>query len=126
VAIVRRVLSRAHRIETSRPVSHVRVLLRGHVLAESDRPLLLQEGRLRPRWYLPREDVRVELLPSETHTTCPFKGEASYYSVRLPDGAVEEDLVWYYPEPIADVREIADHVCFYGERVQTEVDAQLE
>ena len=126
MGIVRRVLSRAHRIETSRPASRVRVSLRGHVLAESDHPLLLQEGRLRPRWYLPRADVQAELLPSDTHTTCPFKGEASYHSVRLPDGGVEEDLVWYYPEPIAAVRELGDHVCFYGERVQTEVVGQPE
>jgi uncharacterized protein (DUF427 family) len=119
-------LSRAHRIETSRPTSHVRVSLRGQVLAESDHPLLLQEGKLRPRWYLPLEDVQAELLPSDTHTTCPFKGEASYHSVRLPDGDVEQDLVWYYPEPIAEVRDVADHVCFYGERVQTEVDGQPE
>jgi uncharacterized protein (DUF427 family) len=118
------VLSHAHRIETSRPGSHVRILLGDQVLAESDNPLLLQEGKLRPRWYLPRADVRVELLQSGTHTTCPFKGEASYHSVRLPDGHVEEDLAWYYPAPIPDVREIAGHVCFYGERVLTEVDGQ--
>ena len=64
----------------------------------------------------------MELLDSSTTSVCPFKGEARYHSVRLADGEVVEDLVWYYPEPIEAVAEIADLVCFYGERVETELD----
>jgi uncharacterized protein (DUF427 family) len=115
-------MSRVHRIETSRPGSRVRISLRGELLADSSDPVLLREGGLPGRWYLPRPDVRVELLDSASTSVCPFKGEARYHSVRLSDGAVEEDLVWYYPEPIESVSEIADLVCFYGERVDTEVN----
>lgn len=115
-------MSRAHRIETSRPGSRVRISLHGELLADSRDPVLLREGGLPERWYLPRQDVRVELLDSETTSVCPFKGGARYHSVRLPDGEIVEDLVWYYPDPIESVAEIGDLVCFYGERVDIEVD----
>ena len=117
-----RMLGSAHRIETSRPRRHVRVSAGGQILAESDQAVLLREGRLPERWYLPREDVHAELLDSDTHTTCPFKGEASYHSLRLSDGEVLEDAVWYYPEPLPAVSEIAGRLSFYGERVEIEVD----
>ncbi|GAA3891175.1 DUF427 domain-containing protein [Streptomyces lannensis] len=81
----------------------------GQVLAESDRALVLHETGCPPRYYIPAEDVRLDLLtPSETHTVCPFKGTASYWS--LPDAA---DLVWAYPDPKSDVARIKDHLCFY-------------
>jgi uncharacterized protein (DUF427 family) len=65
------------------------------------------------RYYLPAEDVRLDLLtPSDTHTVCPFKGTASYWS--LPDAA---DLVWAYPDPKPDVARIKDHLCFYEAEV---------
>lgn len=85
----------------------------GRVLAESRRPLLLHETGLPVRYYLPPEDVHTELLtPSDTHTHCPFKGDASYWS--LPEAA---DLVWAYPEPLAQVAQIKDHFCFYDTEV---------
>jgi uncharacterized protein (DUF427 family) len=81
----------------------------GQVVAESERPLLLRETGLPVRYYLPPEDVRLDLLTaSGTHSYCPFKGTASYWS--LPDAA---DLVWGYPDPKPDVAEIKDHLCFY-------------
>ncbi|HSO97409.1 MAG TPA: DUF427 domain-containing protein [Solirubrobacteraceae bacterium] len=100
----------------------MRISLQGELLADSHDPVLLREGGLPGRWYLPCQDVRVELLDSETTTVCPFKGEARYRSVRLSDGERVEDLVWYYPDPIDSVAEIGDLVCFHGERVDTEVD----
>lgn len=98
-----------HRITVERSDRHVRVVHDGQVLAESDKALVLRETGLPERYYLPPEDVRLDLLtPSDTRTHCPFKGDASYWS--LP-GAT--DFVWAYPEPKADVREIKDHLCFY-------------
>lgn len=65
------------------------------------------------RYYLPAEDVRTELLtPSDTRTHCPFKGDASYWSL-----AEATDLVWAYPEPLAQVAQIKDHFCFYDTEV---------
>ncbi|OON79679.1 DUF427 domain-containing protein [Streptomyces tsukubensis] len=97
-----------HRITIEQGTEHVRVVHDGELLAESRQPLLLHETGLPVRYYLPPEDVRTELLtPSETHTHCPFKGDASYWSV--PDAP---DLVWAYPEPKAEVAAIKGHFCF--------------
>ncbi|GAA4977549.1 DUF427 domain-containing protein [Streptomyces hyderabadensis] len=88
---------------------HVRVVHGGQVLAESDDALVLHETGCPDRYYLPADDVRLDLLkPSGTTTHCPFKGDASYWS--LPDAA---DLVWAYPDPKPEVAEIKDHLCFY-------------
>ncbi|MDX3362022.1 DUF427 domain-containing protein [Streptomyces sp. ME02-6978.2a] len=102
-------MSKGHVITVEQSDARVRVVHGGQVLAESDRPLVLRETGCPPRYYLPPEDVRTDLLtPSPTHTVCPFKGTASYWS--LPDAA---DLVWAYPEPKEDVAAIKDHLCFY-------------
>ncbi|MFE5239382.1 MULTISPECIES: DUF427 domain-containing protein [unclassified Streptomyces] len=91
----------------------VRVVHEGQVLAESRRPLVLRETGCPDRYYLPPEDVRTGLLtPSETRTHCPFKGDASYWSV---PGA--QDLVWSYEEPKEQVASIKGHFCFYGTEV---------
>ncbi|MCI3933228.1 DUF427 domain-containing protein [Streptomyces sp. AN091965] len=99
-----------HRITIEQGTQHVRVEHDGQVVAESKRPLVLRETGCPVRYYLPPQDVRTDLLtPSGTHTYCPFKGTASYWS--LPGG---EDQVWAYPEPKAEVAEIKDHLCFYA------------
>ncbi|MCX5385830.1 DUF427 domain-containing protein [Streptomyces sp. NBC_00083] len=102
-------MTTGHRITIEQGSEHVRVVHGGQVLAESRRPLLLHETGLPVRYYLPPQDVRTDLLTaSDTHTYCPFKGTASYWS--LPGAP---DLVWYYPDPKAEVAEIKDHLCFY-------------
>ncbi|MEV0975723.1 MULTISPECIES: DUF427 domain-containing protein [unclassified Streptomyces] len=102
-------MTRGHTITVERSDRHVRVVHDGQVLAESDRPLVLHETGCPPRYYLPAEDVRLELLtPSDTRTHCPFKGTASYWS--LPGAP---DLVWSYPDPKPDVAQIENHLCFY-------------
>ena len=98
-----------HTITIEQVTRRVRAVHGDQVLAESDRPLVLRETGCPPRYYIPPEDVRLDLLtPSDTHTYCPFKGTASYWS--LPDAA---DLVWAYPDPKPDVAGIRDHLCFY-------------
>lgn len=102
-------MAQGHTITVEQVSRHVRVVHGDHVLAESDRPLLLRETGCPERYYIPAEDVRLDLLtPSATHTVCPFKGTASYWS--LPDAP---DLVWAYPDPKPDVARIKDHYCFY-------------
>ncbi|MFB7913007.1 DUF427 domain-containing protein [Streptomyces sp. NPDC056061] len=105
--------TQGHHITVERGTEHVRVVRDGRVLAESRRPLVLRETGCPVRHYLPPEDVRTELLtPSATRTHCPFKGDASYWS--LPDAP---DLVWAYPEPKPDVAAIKDHFCFYDTEI---------
>ncbi|MFJ8888568.1 DUF427 domain-containing protein [Streptomyces sp. NPDC102402] len=99
-----------HTITVGQAAVHVRAVHDGQVLAESRRPLVLRETGCPDRYYLPPEDVRTELLtPSDTRTHCPFKGDASYWS--LPGAA---DLVWAYPEPKEQVAAIKGHFCFYS------------
>jgi uncharacterized protein (DUF427 family) len=115
-----------HRIDLRRTGRRVRVSLDGEVLAESTAAIALFESNLPPRWYLPREDVTAELEPSDTVTGCPYKGEAGYYSVRLPGGAVEKDLLWFYDDPFDEVRRIDGLLCFFNERVDLELDGELQ
>ncbi|HEY2128428.1 MAG TPA: DUF427 domain-containing protein [Streptosporangiaceae bacterium] len=117
-------MATGHTITTTQGNAHVVVTLDGTKLAESDRPVLLDETGLPTRYYLPREDVRIDLLrPTDSHTTCPFKGVASYWSAEV-DGAVHEDLVWSYPDPIPQAAQIADLLCFYPDRVELTVDGE--
>jgi uncharacterized protein (DUF427 family) len=107
----------AHRIFIEPTAKRVRIEVAGETVADSVEAKLLHETGLLPVYYIPRADVRDDLLqPTDHHTTCPFKGEASYFSVVVGDH-VEENLVWYYPEPIEGVAAIADHVAFYLRRV---------
>jgi uncharacterized protein (DUF427 family) len=111
------------RVDVAPSTRHVRVEADGVLLAESRRPLLLFETTLPVRYYLPPEDVRTELLPSATSSTCPYKGVADWWSVRLGDRVVE-DLAWSYPAPVPENPRIAGRVCFRNEWVDLVVDGE--
>jgi uncharacterized protein (DUF427 family) len=105
---------------------HVRVEVDGVTVADSDRPRILFETGLPPRYYLPLSDIRTELLrPSRTQTHCPYKGTAGYWSVQTGRG-VHEDLVWIYRAPLPESQKIAGLACFYNEKVDLYVDGQLQ
>ena len=109
-------MTRAHTITIVPAQAHVRVEVGGQTVAESDRAMRLDETGLRPR-VSPAQDVRTDLLrPSEVRTTCPFKGEASYWSVQAGD-ELHENVVWSYQQPIKDAEAITGLLCFYDERV---------
>lgn len=110
-----------HRIDVLPSSRHVRLELDGQLLAESARPRLLFETLLPVRFYLPPEDVRCELRPSRTHTSCAYKGEASYSAAVLGDTVVP-DLVWSYPDPLLDALPVGGLVCFFDERVDVVLD----
>ena len=74
---------------------------------------------------MPREDVLARLEPSDTVTHCPYKGSASYWSVRLGD-QVHKDLVWGYPYPIPECPKIENMLSFYNEKVDIYVDDELQ
>ena len=105
---------------------HVRVEVAGELVAESRRPHALFEIPLPTRWYLPADDVRMDLLePSDTVTMCPYKGTARYWSVRA-GGQLHRDLAWSYPDPIPENPRIAGLICFFNERVDLTVDGELQ
>lgn len=95
----------------------VRVELVGEVVASSTRALRCREASYPPVLYLPREDVRPDLIEKTDHTTyCPFKGHASYYTVRVGD-RVAENALWSYEDPYDQVAELKDRAAFYPDRV---------
>jgi uncharacterized protein (DUF427 family) len=102
---------------SSRPV---RIEVGGEVLARSTRARLLFETLIPVRFYLPREDVLVPLVASDTRTYCPYKGEASYWSA-----GAHENIAWSYEAPLPDLPMIAGLVAFWDERVDVFVDGRL-
>ena len=109
-------MASGHQITITPSNQHIEVTLDGEKLASSDRALLLEETGAPDRYYLPKEDVRTDLLrPTSTKTTCPYKGEASYWSVEA-GGRVHDDVVWSYETPIAESEQITGLLCFYTER----------
>jgi uncharacterized protein (DUF427 family) len=101
-------------VASARPV---RVVVGGETVAETRHAQFLFETRLPTRYYIPPEDVRMDLLvPSAKESRCPYKGKARYWSVKIGD-EVYPDLVWSYPEPIAECPKITGQLCFFNEQV---------
>ncbi len=91
-----------------------RATWKGSVLAESDRTIVVEGNH-----YFPPDSVRSEFFsPSDTHTHCPWKGEASYRNVEV-NGERNPDAAWYYPDPSPAAKQIKDYVAFWkGIRVE--------
>jgi uncharacterized protein (DUF427 family) len=105
---------------------HVRVVINGETVADTRRPALLFETSLPTRYYIPQEDVRMDLLEPTRYTTrCPYKGTATYWSARIGDH-VEKDVVWCYADPIPECPKIKGLLCFFNERVDLYVDGELQ
>ena len=112
------------RIDALASSRHVVVSIDGVEVANSTSPVILFETGLPPRYYLPKTDVRMDLLvPSNTSTECPYKGTAEYWSVEIGD-TVHEDIVWGYPFPARESAPIAGLVCFYNEKVDITLDGE--
>ena len=117
-------MTSGHQITITPANAHIEVTVDGEKLAESSRAVLLEETGLPARYYLPREDVRTDLLqPTATQSTCPYKGQAAYWSAEV-GGQVFTDLVWSYETPIPEAGQIAGLMCFYPDRVELTVDGQ--
>lgn len=81
----------------------------GTVIAESDKTVVVENNH-----YFPPESIKKEYFqPSDTHTTCGWKGVASYYSVDVGDGKVNKDAAWYYPDPKPAAKEVAGYIAFW-------------
>jgi len=114
-----------HRVDTINSSRHVRIEVDGKTVAESNRPVLLFETSLPTRYYIPKDDVKVAITPTDTHTVCPYKGEADYWSFEV-DGKTYQDLVWGYHETFNEVLKIKDRVAFYDEKVDVYIDGELQ
>jgi uncharacterized protein (DUF427 family) len=100
----------------------VRFEIAGVTVADSPRPRLLFETGLPARYYLPRTDVRMDLLQhTDTITRCPYKGQPEHFAAHIR-GEVYRDVAWSYPTPLPESQKIAGLIAFYDERVDTVVD----
>ena len=108
-----------HPITISPADGTVRVMVAGRIVAESTRALRLEENGYPPVYYLPRDDADTSLLIRTAHSTyCPYKGDCAYYSIPM-GGERSVNAVWTYESPYAPVKEIAQHLAFYPNRVDS-------
>ena len=106
-------------VNSSRPL---KVVVGGETVADTNRARFLYETRLPTRYYIPPEDVRMDLLlSSDKVTACPYKGTARYWSVKVGE-RVFPDIVWSYPDPIPECPKIKDYLCFFNEHVDIVLD----
>ncbi len=106
-----------YEVEIAPSPKRVKVVFNGTVVAQSDRALVLRETRLPPVYYLPRDDVRLDLLQPTGHQThCPFKGNASYWTLAAAGKSVE-NAVWSYEEPMDEAAPIAGYMAFYWSKM---------
>jgi uncharacterized protein (DUF427 family) len=104
------------RLDASPTRRHARFA--GETVADSAEALVVRETKHDPVVYFPRKDVRFDLLErTDHHTFCPFKGEASYWTLRVGE-RVAENAVWGYEDPFEEVAALADYVAFYPDRVE--------
>ena len=110
-----------HPITIEPSSAHVVVKAGAAVVADSSNALTLNEADYPPIYYVPMADVDAELLvSSDTTSYCPYKGEASYYTIATGDGELT-DAIWTYPEPYEAVADIAGYAAFYPDRVEITV-----
>jgi len=106
-----------HPITIEKTPKRVRVTVAGKTIADSRDALTLREASYAPVQYIPRKDVDFGLLQRTTNTShCPYKGDASYYSI-VPGGERSVNAIWTYETPNPAVAQIKEHVAFYPTRV---------
>lgn len=100
-------------ISTIPVAKQIRIEIDGVTVANSTNAILYKEANLKPVYYFPRDDVRMDLFyPTDHKTHCPFKGNASYWTIDI-NGKKFEDAVWSYETPIEEAKQIKHHVAFY-------------
>lgn len=108
-----------HPITISPTRGRVQVKFGGHLIADSTRAVTMREASYPPVQYIPREDVRMDLLQASAHRThCPYKGDASYFSLKAGEKSAE-NAVWSYATPYPAVAEIAGRLAFYPDRMDS-------
>ena len=114
--------SAGHPITIEPTKGRVQVRINGELVADTAAALVLQEATLPAVQYIPLADViQDRLTRTDTATYCPFKGDASYYSVTTSAGDTVEDVIWTYEQPYPAVEAIAGHVAFYPNKAEITV-----
>lgn len=112
-----------HPITVTPATRRWRAMFSGHVIADTEDALILEESTYPARVYFPRDDVSMEYFSRTSHAThCPYKGDASYYTL-LMDGQFADDVAWSYEDPFPAMSSIAGRLAFYTDRIEVyEVD----
>jgi uncharacterized protein (DUF427 family) len=111
-------------IDTRRSSRRVSVEIGGMIVADSTRSVMLFETYLPTRYYLPRQDVRMDLLvPTDTTSVCAYKGQARYWTAHVDDTMLE-DAAWSYEDPHNYATSVKDMICFFNERVDVSIDGE--
>ena len=106
-----------HPITVTPSPQRVRVTFNGRVVADTKRALVLQEASYKPVFYVPRQDAQMDLFARTGHSThCPYKGDASYYTINV-DGRAAENAIWSYETPYPAMKEITGYLAFYPDRI---------
>lgn len=113
-----------YRVDLLPESRRVKVTFGGVTIADTDTALRVEETSHSPVYYLPEKDLRLDLMrPTEHHTRCPYKGEASYWTIEIPGDAGStkrsENAVWAYPKPYDEVLGLAGYYAFYPNRVDS-------
>lgn len=113
-----------HRVDVATSSRHVQVVMDGVTVADTHRPRLLFETDLPTRYYIPKLDVRMDLLtPTATQTRCPYKGKAIYWSLNIGEREFK-DIAWSYSPPLPECTRIDNLLSFYNEKVDLFVDGE--
>ncbi len=108
-----------YQIDVAPAGKHVRIEVNGQAIVDSKNALLMREQNHKPVYYFPQSDVDMSLFERTGHSThCPFKGDASYWTLMV-NGRVLEDVMWSYLTPCDEVADIAQYVAFYRDRIDS-------
>ena len=115
-----------HRVDTVPSSRHVQIVVDGVTIADSHQPYFLFETGLPVRYYITQEDIRMDLLePTKASTICPYKGLASYWSIKLGE-ELYQNYVWSYLNPILEFPKAKGMLSFFNEKVDIYIDGVLE
>ena len=114
-------MAQGHTISTRTGDQTIEVRLDGEVVARSEHPVLLEETGLPTAYYLPREDVIADVRAIDLSTHCPFKGDASYWTIQIGD-KTHDGIAWSYETPKAGAEQIQSHLAFFANRAEVLVD----
>jgi len=117
-------MSQGHTISTHAEDVHVEVRLDGELVADAKRPILLEETGLPTAYYLPKSSLVADAKPIELSTHCPFKGDASYWTIDA-GGRSHDAIAWSYETPKEGAEEIEGHVAFFADRAEILVDGAV-
>ena len=115
-----------HRVAFEKSPKRMRVIVEDTTIVDTVGPGLMFETGHRPAYYFPRKDVRMDVLERTAHQThCPYKGDASYWTIKIGDRLID-NAVWSYEQPLPEMSQIKDYLAFYWNKVDHWIEEDEE